>query len=124
MIEYDYTTFTAKDLFECKLKGITPNFGYISTAKRQPFLTFCIDAGLLEYVAEKESHIGYKVLYEFAYHSLGGKDSKSAYRATNTIAKVNDYLIFDRRSKPNKHIKQEWSVDKKNNWLANIDAKL
>lgn len=116
-MERDFTTMTEKDMFECKLKGDVPNFGYITAAKRQPFLDFCIKFKLLEYVAEKDNDVGYKVLHEFAYRTMGGdKNSNRAYSERTIVTQVDDYLIFNRRSRPNDHIKGVW-VGKDYDWV-------
>ena len=111
-MKYDFTTMTEKDMFECKLKGEVPDFGYITAAKRQPFLDFCIKFKLLEYVAEKGDDTGYKVLHEFSYRTMGGdRGSNRAYNERTVMAKVDDYIIYNRRSRPNNHIKGVW-IDK------------
>lgn len=42
IVEYNFKEFTDKDMFEMKLKGIIPDFGYIASTKRKPFFEFCI----------------------------------------------------------------------------------
>lgn len=46
--EYDFQEFTDKDMFEMRLAGTTPDFGYIPSTKRKQFLDFCVKHGFME----------------------------------------------------------------------------
>lgn len=112
--DYNFCEFTIKDMFEAKLKGIIPDFGYISAAKRMAFLNHCTKLGFLDLLKDNDNELYYKVKHQFCYQTMGG------YRPIAVISEVGDYMIFDQRSKPNKHIKQNWSEDKRDNWLAGL----
>ncbi len=51
IVEYDFTKFTDKDMFGMRLAGTIPDFGYISSTKRRPFVEFCIKNGFISYYA-------------------------------------------------------------------------
>lgn len=87
-VEYNFQEFTKKDMFEIKLKGITPDFGYISIRLRRPFLDFLVKGNFMQdngSVASRiETHTDsktlrrryaeflnqYTVLESFAYHQM------------------------------------------------------
>jgi len=54
IVEYDFTAMNEKDVFEMKLKGIIPEFGYITNKKRVPFLKFLVDFGFVKQTTEIE----------------------------------------------------------------------
>lgn len=54
IVEYDFTLLTEKDIFEMKLKGIIPEFGYITNKKRVLFLKFLVDFGFAKQTTEIE----------------------------------------------------------------------
>jgi len=105
--EYRFEEFTDKDMFECKLKGVAPKFEYITSSKRQAFLTFLEKAGFVIFEVSQETQVAYKVIYNFVYETMGD------YRPTSIIANPDSYLIFDFRSRPNKHIKEVLNDGKK-----------
>lgn len=57
IITYDFTEFTDKDMFEMKLKGVIPNFGYIPCTKRKPFFDFCIEHRFLSKISNRKETI-------------------------------------------------------------------
>ena len=111
--EYDFTTMSDKDVFSAKLKGDI-RFGYISAAKRAKFLRFCADAGILKFIGEAEGSTAYKVVTSFVYSTMGD------YRPVTLTTKVGDYMIYNVRSRPNAHVKEEFSNDKKEMWLKSF----
>ena len=54
IVEYDFTVMTERDVFEMKLKGVIPEFGYITNKQRVPFLKFLADFGFVEQTTEIE----------------------------------------------------------------------
>lgn len=46
--EYDIEKFTDKDMFQMRLKGDTPDFGYISIRLRRPFLELLVKYEFLQ----------------------------------------------------------------------------
>ncbi len=52
--EYNFQEFTDKDMFEMRLSGATPDFGYITCKKRVPFLKFLVDNSFIEKTTELE----------------------------------------------------------------------
>lgn len=112
-MERDFTTMTDKDVFEAKLKG-NIMFGYISSANRTRFLHFCEKAKFIESVGRLRSHIAYKAKTDFSYSTMG------RYHAETKVVKQGDYLIFDKRSRPNEHVKQEHNDQRAKEWLKAI----
>lgn len=72
IVDYDYKEFTKKDMFEIRLKGIRPRFGYISSNKKKHFYQFCVDMGFAEFAgsAFQKKRYAYKILVAFAYDTL------------------------------------------------------
>ena len=86
--EYDIEKITEKDLFEMRLKGDIPDFGYISIRLRRPFLDFLVKYKFMQdngsVMQRLETHKDnetfrrrysefrnqYKVLEEFHYWEL------------------------------------------------------
>ena len=112
--DYDYNTFTNKDMFEVKLKDITPSFGYIAASKRIPFLTALVSLKFLEFMGDSDHTLGYKVLYSFAYESMGD------YRPKMFVTAIGDYLLFDQRKLPNEHLKECWGEEQKQAFLDGL----
>ena len=104
---------TDKDVFEAKLKG-NIIFGYISSAKRTRFLHFCENAKFIELVGRVRTHMAYKVKTDFSYRTMG------RYHSETKVVKSGDYLIFDERSRPNQHVKQEHNNERAKEWLKVI----
>lgn len=111
--EYDFTRMSDKDVFEAKLKG-NVQFSYISSAKRTRFLHFCEKAGFIELVGRLRTHIAYKAKADFSYSTMG------RYHAERKVVQQGDHLIFDERSRPNQHIKQEHNSAQAREWLNAI----
>lgn len=103
--EYNWEAYDSKVDFECKLKGHTPNFGYMSCSKRARFVQFLVKNGFLKYKATWQDLVDianasapktqtlrpsthyvtvYTVEHNFEYESVSG--SGSPYRPT--LAKV------------------------------------
>lgn len=80
IVEYDFTAMTEKDVFEMKLKGIVPDFGYISNSKRVPFLKFLVDFGFAERTTRLEHNSiyygRYMPLIDFRFSRLFGYSAK------------------------------------------------
>jgi len=117
IVEYDYNTFTDKDMFEVKLKDIVPDFGYIASSKRAIFLKEMARLRFVVLIGSTNYNMGYKVLQSFAYETMG------VYRPKMVVTEIDEYLIFDKRNRPNEHIKQNWSQDKKDEWLVALTDK-
>ena len=45
--DYKFAEFTSIDMFEMRLTGVIPDFGYIPSTKRKPFFDFCIEHNFL-----------------------------------------------------------------------------
>lgn len=41
--DYKFAEFTSMNMFEMRLIGVIPDFGYIPSTKRKPFFDFCIE---------------------------------------------------------------------------------
>lgn len=116
IVDYDYNTFTKKDMFEVKLKDITPSFGHIAASKRIPFLTAMVSLGFVEFMGDSDHTLGYRVIQAFAYESMGD------YRPKMFVTTVGDYLLFDQRNRPNYHLKECWSEEKKQEFLDGLNS--
>lgn len=53
MKPYKFKAFTEKDMFECKLSAITPDFGYVTNAERKYFFDFLLRTGFLKIIPPK-----------------------------------------------------------------------
>lgn len=105
-MQIDWENFSKKDLFELRLKGVVPNFGYMSCSKRARFVQFLVKNDFISFkgmfqdlvkianesnpgpnVKGDSSYIGlYHVEHSFQFEELGS----SPYRATpRTISKGN-----------------------------------
>ncbi len=111
--ELDFTKMTDKDVFEAKLKGDV-KFGYISSAKRKRFLYFCENAGFIELAGRVRTHMAYRANTDFSYRTMG------RYHSETKVVKQGDYLVFDERSRPNHHVKQEHNSEQSKKLLKMI----
>ena len=112
MIDWE-NNFSKKDLFELRLKGKVPQFGYISSSKRARFVQFLVANGFLAYRAAFQDlvklansadpktklrgvdhYVGlYSVEHTFKYEELG---HGSPYRAKEHIATKGHRFATDR----------------------------
>lgn len=50
---FKFEIFSDKDMFECKLSAITPDFGYVTNAERKYFFDFLLKMQFLKIVPPK-----------------------------------------------------------------------
>lgn len=113
-MQIDWENFDKKDLFELRLKGGVPNFGYMSCSKRAKFVQFLVKNDFLSFKGmfqdlvkiANESNPGpnvkadssYMVLYlvehSFEYESLSG--SGSPYRPTPARIMKGETVVTDK----------------------------
>jgi len=99
MKSYDFREFTDKDLFECKLSEIIPDFGYINCKSRIHFLQFCLDKDLLTHTVARsktENGVkiemnGYDVNVTFAYSTMG------RYNPVIRVLEQGSFVAFEDR---------------------------
>ena len=117
--EYNWEEYSSKVDFECKLKGHTPNFGYISASKRAKFVQFLVKNDFLSYkglfqdlvkIANRSSSgpnikgVGhylelYQVENTFTYEALDAVAPSgyvSAYRAKKQTAAQGHRFVTDK----------------------------
>lgn len=116
MNEYDFTEFTEKDMFECKLKGIAPNFEYMSCNNRSKFFEFCVERGFIEFAGKTSAkhRYGYRVLVAFVYASMG------KYRPSDVHCTPGEIIIVDNVFRPREKLNGSFS----SRWVGMKPAKL
>ena len=106
MIDYDYKEFTEKTMFEVKLKNTIPRFGYMSCTNRHKFFEFCVSMGLIELAgtAANKTRFGYKVLYPFAYSTMGN------YRPCKVECNTGHIIVVDCAYRPREKLNGTFST--------------
>lgn len=97
--EYNFTEFTDKDMFEMRLAGEIPNFGYIPDSKRKEFFDFCIKNNFIEMFSmttSKEATV-YNVLVTFRFDTMFGYGPKPVIFAEKISSAIvyNDFRMLN-----------------------------
>ena len=88
--DYNFLEFTEKDLFQMRLAGHEPDFGYITCTKRAPFVAFCIELGFINFLDERANNTLYEVNIPFRYMAMFRYEPKPVVMTDNSLAMVGE----------------------------------
>ena len=87
--DYQFAEFTSMNMFEMRLTGVIPDFGYISYKKRKAFFDFCIEHCFLRNKKRKYRNVHLcDVLIDFRFTGMLAYGPKPIIFITDNIIVV------------------------------------